>query len=115
MQLVISRLSNHWVFDDDKFNLTDEPFVSGINEIIDRVIELENIQGNLEYKITFSDDIFKIKRFYEAKKIREDSGGAWYGVQFDDLLMAGWLCPCIHLYFPEKLPDSIYFKVEINH
>lgn len=96
-----------WVFDDEAVGLIKEPFVSGIPEMIDVLVQ--NIPDAIYgFKLLFSDQPFPD---YQAKLIwqREEYGGHWYYWPASDL--TGWLCPALFQYFSEP-PSSIYCKAE---
>lgn len=92
-----------WVFDDEKVGLVQEPFISGADDIIERLVA--NIEGaDKGFILLFSENIFP---GYNAKFEwqRAENGGNWYVVK--DIDMEGWLCPALFKYF-EKAPATIY-------
>lgn len=98
-----------WVFDDERVGLVQEPFVSGVPEIIDILVQdIPNI--NKGFKLLFSANPFPS---YQAEliwiKIKEEYGGNWYRWHQKD--MEGWLCPALFKYFSEA-PKQIYCKAE---
>ena len=92
-----------WVFDDERVGLVQEPFVSGADTIIDRLVEgIPNADQG--FSLVFSADPFP---GYDAKFEwrREEYGGNWY---FNSgLEMEGWLCPALFKYF-ESPPQELY-------
>jgi hypothetical protein len=85
-----------WVFDDPAVGLTREPFVAGIDTMIDRLVaDIPNAQQG--FRAIFSASPFPS---YDAKLEwrRGDSGGNWY--YSDKYQMEGWLCPALFKYFP---------------
>jgi hypothetical protein len=96
-----------WVFDDPKVGLEQEPFVSGIPEMIDFLVkDIPNARRG--FRMLFSAAPFP---GYQRKLAwqREDMGGNWYTC--DDPPMEGWLCPALFRYF-ETAPLELYVKAE---
>lgn len=96
-----------WVFDDPMTDLVREPFVSGVPEIINKMVK--HIKGAKNgFRMLFS-----ATPFPDAVKMewtREDCGGNWYRCwELGDL--EGWLCPALFKYFPTA-PKTIYAKAE---
>ncbi len=92
-----------WVFDDARVGLVQEPFVSGADTIIDRMVEsIPNAEKG--FSLVFSATPFP---GHDAKFEwrREESGGNWYFSP--DLEMEGWLCPALFKYF-ETAPKELY-------
>lgn len=96
-----------WVFDDPKVGLHQEPFVLGIDIMIDKIVE--NIsQAEDGFRAIFSAEQFPGAET-KLEWRREESGGNWY--YSDKFEMEGWLCPALFKYFP-KAPPEIWVKVE---
>jgi len=96
-----------WVFDDPDVGLRREPFVLGIDEMINRVVALIP-NADKGFKLLFSATPFP---GYTVKLEwrREESGGNWYYCpQFG---IEGWLCPALFKYF-DKAPTELYGKAE---
>lgn len=96
-----------WVFDDERVGLAQEPFISGVPEMIDRLVEgIPNAPNG--FKLLFSVNPFP---GYQAELtwLREEFGGNWYTWQAQG--MEGWLCPALFKYF-ESAPTKIYCKAE---
>jgi hypothetical protein len=90
------RHAGTWVFDDPRVGLQAEPFVSGIPELIDKLVVdagISNAHG------------------YQTKVVwrRRESGGNWYYSEKYD--QEGWLCPALFKYF-RRAPKDIYVKAE---
>jgi hypothetical protein len=92
-----------WVFDDPKTGLVQEPFISGADDIIERMV------GGIEraeegFTLLFSANPFPgYQATFEWR--RSEKGGNWYySAQLD---MEGWLCPALFKYF-EAAPHQIY-------
>lgn len=97
------RMEGVWVFDDPKVGLVQEPFVSGADTIIDRLVEgIPDAASG--FTLLFSASPFP---GYQVRFDwrREDFGGNWYHCA--DLGMDDWLCPALFKYF-ETAPTSIY-------
>ena len=96
-----------WVFDDPRVGLHREPFVSGADVMMDRLVaNLPDAEKG--FRLIFSATPFP---GFTAKLEwrREEFGGNWYySPQFG---MEGWLCPALFKYFPEA-PAEIYVKAE---
>jgi Family of unknown function (DUF6717) len=101
-----------WVFDDPQVGLVQEPFVSGIPEMIDDLVsEIPNARGG--FRLLFSTQPFP---GFQRKLtwVREEMGGNWYRADQPDRLVRmgeGWLCPALLRYFDEP-PNEIYVKAE---
>ncbi len=85
-----------WVFDDPKVGLAQEPFVSGVPEMIDYLVK------------DIPDARYGFRMLFSASHFQE-MGGNWYAT--DDPPMEGWLCPALLRYF-EKAPPELYVKAE---
>ena len=94
-----------WVFDDPRVGLSQEPFVSGADTIIDVLTEglPDAPQG---FKLIFSPQPFP---GYSARFVwsRPEYGGNWYS--WPERGMEGWLCPALFKYF-EAAPKEIYVR-----
>jgi len=105
--IVPYKYEGMWVFDDLAVGLTREPFVAGIDTMIDRVVASIPDAGK-GFRLLFSAAPFPgytIKLEWR----REDYGGNWYySPQLD---MEGWLCPALFRYFTEA-PPELYATAE---
>ncbi len=99
------RFEGMWVFDDERVGLVREPFVSGADAIIDRLVE-EIPNPDTGFSLIFSAQPFPS---YQAKCEwqREEYGGHWYYNEALD--MEGWLCPAMFKYF-ESAPKELYVQ-----
>ncbi len=105
------RYEGMWVFDDAKVGLLQEPFVSGADTVIDRMVEA--VPGAADgFTLIFSDKPFPGHQLALEWR-REEHGGNWYYAA--DLDMEGWLCPALFKYF-NAAPASIYaqFKAKTD-
>ena len=92
-----------WVFDDPAVGLLREPFVSGADAIIDRMVEnLPNPESG--FSLVFSASPFPGFQAELAWR-REEYGGNWYYCEAVD--MEGWLCPALFKYF-DSTPANLY-------
>lgn len=96
-----------WVFDDPAVGLEREPFVCGIDDMIDRLVREVPDAAN-GFRLVFSSRPFP---GYTAKLEwrREEHGGHWY---FSPTYGGeGWLCPALFKYF-ERAPAELYATAE---
>ncbi len=103
------RHAGTWVFDDPQVGLKAEPFVSGIPEMIDKMVADAKIKdADRGFRLIFSTDPFP---GYQTKIVwrRAENGGNWY--YSEDYKAEGWLCPALFKYF-KKAPKQIYVKAE---
>ena len=91
------------VFDDPPAGLVQEPFVSGADEIIERMVQgISGAQSG--FTLLFSAAAFPgHQSTFEWR--RSDMGGNWY--YSADLEIEGWLCPALFNYFGIA-PERIY-------
>ena len=96
-----------WVFDDPRVGLHREPFVSGADVMMDKLVA--NLPGAEQgFRLVFSATPFP-GCTAELEWRREECGGNWYySPQFD---LEGWLCPALFKYFPAA-PAEIFVKAE---
>lgn len=96
-----------WVFDDPKVGLEQEPFVSGADTMIDRVVA-DIPHADEGFVMLFSETAFPGHQIALEWR-RAESGGNWYySPQLD---MEGWLCPALFKYFSEA-PKELYVQVK---
>lgn len=96
-----------WVFDDERVGLLQEPFVSGIPEMIDDLVrEIPNSRSG--FRLVFS--LAPFPGFQRKLTwVREELGGNWYHAA--ELAADGWLCPALFRYF-DVAPRELYVKAE---
>ena len=107
--LVIAPYKHHgmWVFDDPSTGLSKEPFIAGIDKMIDQMVaEIPNADRG--FRAIFSAQPFP-GHAVKLTWVRAESGGNWY--YSDRFKMEGWLCPALYKYFPTA-PREIYVKPE---
>jgi hypothetical protein len=96
-----------WVFDDPAVGLVREPFVSGIDIMIDRLVEsIPNAAGG--FVLLFSATPFPGHEVKLEWRREEFEGNWYYSPQFD---MEGWLCPALFKYF-DTAPVELYARAE---
>jgi hypothetical protein len=101
------KFQGQWVFDDKSRGLDKEPFIMGIDQIIEK--STESIpSAQYGFKLFFSSTPFP---GYTVKLewVRGELGGNWY--RCEQLGIQGWLCPALLKFF-EKAPTEIYAKPE---
>src|ERR1051325_11230935 len=101
------RYEGMWVFDDPRVGLVREPFVAGIDLMIDRLVaKIPNADKG--FRLIFSPTPFP---GHEAKLEwrRTESGGNWYWSE--QYQIEGWLCPALFKYF-QSAPRELYARAE---
>ena len=96
-----------WVFDDPAVGLNREPFVAGIDKMIDQLVaSIPNAECG--FRLIFSATAFPGHNV-KLEWRREESGGSWYYCpQFG---IEGWLCPALFRYF-DKAPAELFARAE---
>ena len=96
-----------WVFDDPAVGLSREPFIAGIDTMIDKAVaDIPNAEKG--FRAIFSAAPFSGAN-WKLDWRRAESGGNWY--YSDQFKMEGWLCPALLKYFPTA-PREIYVKIK---
>jgi hypothetical protein len=101
------RQASTWVFDDPAVGLKAEPFVSGIPQMIDALVQ-DIPQADRGFRLLFSAAPFPGYQV-ELTRLRSEHGGIWYGWTATN--MEGWLCPALAKYFPDP-PPTLYVRAE---
>ena len=84
------KVQGVWVFDDPTVGLVQEPFVSGADVLIDRMVaHIPNAEAGVT--LVFSGGPFPGYQ-HEFQRRRAEYGGHWY--HSDEYQAEGWLCPC---------------------
>ena len=96
-----------WVFDDPRVGLQQEPFVSGMPEIIDRAVQ-DIPDAARGFVLIFSANPFP-GAAVELEWVREEMGGNWY--KWTKTGQEGWLCPALFKYF-DKAPARLYAQAK---
>jgi hypothetical protein len=96
-----------WVFDDASTGLMREPFVAGVPEMIDLLVE-DIPEAKSGFRLLFSANPFPA---YQKRLIwlRGDMGGNYY--RLEDTSMEGWICPAMFRYY-QAAPKNLYVKAE---
>lgn len=87
--------------------LAREPFVSGIPEMISRLVS-DIPDARQGFRLLFSADPFPGHQG-SFNRVKTEYGGTWYRNDNDG--SEGWLFPALFKYFPEA-PARIYVKAE---
>lgn len=96
-----------WVFDDPSVGLSREPFVSGIDVMLDKLTaSIPDAQKG--FRLIFSHQPFP-KYQIKLEWKREEFGGNWYWCS--KFKIEGWLCPALFKYFPSA-PKELYASAE---
>ena len=101
------KFEGMWVFDDSRVGLNREPFVAGIDTMIDRLVaSIPNAEKG--FRLLFSTAPFP-GYTVQLSWQRGEYGGNWY--YSPQLNMEGWLCPALFKYFDEA-PLELYVRAE---
>lgn len=96
-----------WVFDDARVGLVREPFVLGIDTMLDRLTaDIPNVEEG--FTLIFSPTPFP-GYAAELEWRREEYGGNWY--YCPQYQIEGWLCPALFKYF-DQAPTQLFAKAE---
>ena len=101
------KWDSSWVFDHESVCLKREPFVFGIDVMMDRLVASIPDAAN-GFRLIFSPHAFPGYGM-KLEWRREEAGGNWYYSPTYD--MEGWLCPALFKYF-DKAPLEFYAKAE---
>lgn len=101
--------SGTWVFDDPGVGLVREPFVSGVPEILNRLVA-HIPDARRGFRLLFSDNPFPGYQA-EFERIRDEYGGTWYRQVGGDEQPEGWLCPALFKYYATA-PERLYIRAE---
>jgi hypothetical protein len=99
-----------WVFDDDRFGLTREPFVLGADDVIGILAQPFGRGPSRRFKLIFSAHPLPDAQLV-ADRVGEWSkeGGANY--QTRALPKQFWLCPAL-FYYVAAAPETLYARAE---
>jgi hypothetical protein len=100
-----------WLFDDAARGLLGEPFVDGMDEIIDQVSGCipRTHESRAFIRFVFAD--FEALGC-ESVLVRDEPVHDGYFYRLEGTDMRGWLCPETLKYFP-VFPDRIHFRCEV--
>ena len=102
------RQASTWVFDDPAVGLKAEPFVSGIPQMIDALVQ-DIPQADRGFRLLFSAAPFPVYQV-DLVRLRSEYGGNWY--RWTATNMEGWLCPALAKYFPDP-PHTLCARDEV--
>lgn len=103
------RQSGTWVFDDPRAGLRAEPFISGIPELIDKLVAEADIpDAEKGFRLLFSSQPFPGCQTKVVWRRRDTAGNWYYSEKYN---AEGWLCPSLFKYF-KRAPKEIYVKAE---
>lgn len=112
--LVVYRKGPAWVFDDEAKDIKAEPFVMGIDTMIDMLTK--PIRGAKRgFKLTFSENPWPGQQLSLRMLMpgKAKSEGNWY--YCPELNQAGWLCSVLYDYFTVA-PSTLYVRIDsIEH
>ena len=95
-----------WVYDDSKFGVREQPFVFGMDLILERIVEqVEKVEDRLN--LVFASIPFPGSEFC-LEFVREETEGFVY--RWEEKNLQGWLSPSLRNYFPEP-PPKIYLQL----
>jgi hypothetical protein len=101
------RSGAEWRFDEPLLHLKAEPFVQGMSQMIDKMVQ--GLPGSdKSVRLIFSQRPFPGWQ-YRLDRRREEDGGNWY--YNEQYQMEGWLCPALFKFFP-RAPQYIYACAE---
>ena len=101
------RYEGLWVFDDPDVGLRREPFVMGIDTMIDRMVAgIPDARSG--FRLLFSPTPFP-GYTVRLEWRRAEYGGNWYWCP--QMELEGWLCPALFRYFTEA-PPELYARAE---
>ncbi|HEY2102786.1 MAG TPA: DUF6717 family protein [Chthoniobacterales bacterium] len=101
------KFEGMWVFDDPAVGLNKEPFIAGIDTLIDKATaHIPDPEHG--FRAMFSATPFPGANF-KLEWRRTESGGNWY--YSPEFKQEGWLCPALFKYFASA-PREIYIKIE---
>jgi hypothetical protein len=101
------KYEGKWVFDDAAAGLVREPFVAGIDTMIDHLVaSIPNAASG--FRLLFSAMPFP-GFMVKLEWRRQESGGNWY--HCPQYGIEGWLCPALFKYFDEA-PRELYARAE---
>ncbi len=108
--------TSSWCFDIPVMGIENEPFVSGMDDIIDKQLLGAKKLDKAKKRgicVLFSGAFSKPENFehgyyFNIKKQKEDNGGCWYCEPKSKY--EGWLCPNLYQFFA-KAPETIHICI----
>lgn len=99
------RMGSAWVFDDPAVGLLHEPFVAGIDLMLDRMTEDIKF-AEWGFSLLFSATPFP-SHTIRLEQVGAEGGGTWY--RCEKYGITGWLCPALFKYF-KQAPKELYVE-----
>lgn len=98
-----------WVFDDERHQITHEPFVDGADDIV-AALAASFAEPTDRFKLVFSSSPFPQYSVLLTWESTEYEGN-WYSCSLQGKNMRGWLCSALQEYF-ESPPPNIYLQAK---
>ena len=105
-RILIRRQDGLWIYDDKNFQVREQPFVFGMDLILEKMINPPLENSNC-LNLIFSCIAFPGSEFC-LEFVREETEGFIY--RWEKRNLQGWLSPSLRNYFPEP-PPQIYLQV----
>ena len=107
--------TDFWVFDFPSLQVTKEPFVGGIDTLIDLILGSGVARAKekgfiLLFEGSSSQDPIPpaLSDGFELQRVRPEAGGTIY--RHMSFGLEGWLCPVLNKFFPES-PERLRVKI----
>jgi hypothetical protein len=100
------RHEGAWVFDEPRIGLKREPFVSGITEMIDRLVAGIPTAAT-GFRLSFAAAPFEGSQAVLTWVRSDPVEGNWYRADEEE----GWLCPALFFFF-QAPPAKIYVRAD---
>ena len=105
-RVLVRVVDGLWVYDDSKFGVREQPFVSGMDLILERMVEqVEKVEDRLN--LVFASIPFPGSEFC-LEFVREETEGFVY--RWEEKKLQGWLSPSLRNYFTNP-PPHIYLQI----
>ena len=109
-KITVQQRDGLWVFDDPSRDIVGEPFVDGMDDILDLLSGLpRKFESTGQITMTFSDRPAPVLT-HELSRESEFHGGYYYRLKNTDSI--GWLCPVTLQYF-DSFPASLFVRIEV--
>jgi len=96
-----------WMYDDDKMDIKEEPFVLGADDFLTLIAE-----GKDKVSLMFSKKEMPFEDVITLKRLAGYGDGYYYKSSLNSPIL--WLCGVTKLYFGGKHPEIIYVHVIKN-
>jgi hypothetical protein len=100
-----------WMFDDQHKAIYSEPFVGGMDIMIDELTEKFGQEAYNGFNLYFSMMPVPLEGVWHLKKMAEEKGGAWY--RSVNPRMGGWLCP-VTLQYYDHFPEELFVWADLG-